>query len=147
MQLTRFTDYSLRVLLYLGAEAERLVTVDEIARGYGISRNHLVKVVNRLAGLGYVTTVRGKGGGVRLERSPAEINIGALVRQIEGDLVLLECFEPETNRCPIVPICGLKDVVGEARKAFLDVLDRHTLDEVLVNRAAMARLIRMPQQP
>ncbi len=144
MQLTRYTDYSLRVLLYLGTQPQRLVTVNEIAENYDISRNHLVKVVNHLGNLGYVRTIRGKGGGIRLSRRPEEINIGELVRHTEGDLALLECFNLESNTCPIVPICALKGVVAEARRAFMAVLDGHTLDEVLGNREALIQVLHIP---
>ena len=144
MQLTRYTDYSLRVLLYLGTQPRRLATVNEIAENYGISRNHLVKVVNHLGNLGYVRTIRGKGGGIRLSRLPEEINIGELVRQTEGDLALLECFNLESNTCPIVPVCALKGIVAEARRAFMAVLDAHTLDDVLGNREALIQVLHIP---
>ncbi len=144
MQLTRYTDYSLRVLLYLGTQPERLATVNEIAENYGISRNHLVKVVNHLGNLGYVRTIRGKGGGIRLARRPETINIGELVRLTEHDLALLECFNLESNTCPIAPICALKGIVAEARNAFMAVLDAHTLDEVLDDRQSLIDVLGIP---
>ncbi len=146
MQLTRYTDYSLRVLLYLGTQPQRLATINEIAENYGISRNHLVKVVNHLGNLGYIRTIRGKGGGIRLGRRPESINLGELVRLTEHDLALLECFELDSNTCPIAPVCALKGVIAEARRAFMAVLDGHTLDEVLGNREDLIRVLQIPIQ-
>ncbi len=143
MQLTRYTDYSLRVLIYLGGGMERLVTVNEIAENYGISRNHLVKVANNLVNLGYITAVRGKGGGLRLAHTPEEINIGALVRKTEGNFDLLECFDAETNTCPISNVCRLKGVIAEARQAFIAVLDKYSLADMLRNREQIIHFLKI----
>jgi Rrf2 family transcriptional regulator, nitric oxide-sensitive transcriptional repressor len=127
LHLTQFSDYSLRVVLYLAAHPDDLASVDEISRSYGISRNHLIKVVQRLTDLGVVASTRGRAGGFRLAKSPEEINIGWLVRQTEPHFHLVECFDPETNTCPIAPACGLKVALYRAQQAFLEVLDGYTL--------------------
>lgn len=127
MQLTRYTDYSLRVLLYLAVHADRLVTISEISDAYGISRNHLVKVVHELGGLGFVHTQRGKSGGMKLARPAASINIGDVVRHTEKTLAVVNCSEPP---CPIRPACDLRGVLFQARDAFLSVLDQHSLQDL-----------------
>ena len=131
MQLTRFTDYSLRVLIYLGLHQAQLSTIGEIAKNYGVSENHLMKVVHTLAGHGYIETVRGKGGGMRLSRDPAMINIGDVVRDTEENLDIVECFNPANQACPLLPACALKSVLSEARKSFLATLDRYTLADLI----------------
>ncbi|RMH59330.1 MAG: Rrf2 family transcriptional regulator [Zetaproteobacteria bacterium] len=131
MQLTIYTDYSLRVLIYLGAHPDRRVTINEIAESYGISRNHLVKVVNQLSQKGWITTIRGKHGGMHLAFPPEQINIGMVIRQTEPHMNLLECFDKENNTCSISPACTLKRVLYQARRAFMEVLDQHTLADVL----------------
>jgi len=131
MQLTRFTDYSLRALVYLGAHGERLCTILEIARAYGISESHLMKVVNQLATSGYVRTLRGKGGGVRLARAPQLVNLGAVVRDMEDRLDPVECIDNGSRECPLLPACTLRSVLALATRSFLDTLDRHTLQDLL----------------
>ncbi|OEY65514.1 RrF2 family transcriptional regulator [Marinobacter sp. X15-166B] len=130
MHITRYTDYSLRVLMYLAVQGDGLTTIQQIADGYQISRNHLMKVVHQLNLQGYIETVRGKHGGMRLRMAPAEINVGALVRQTEQDFNLVECFA-DGQRCKITPVCGLKGVLAEALQAFLETLDRYTLADIL----------------
>lgn len=134
MRLTLFSDYSLRLLLYAGANGERLVTVSEIATAYGISRHHLVKVSQLLIGLGLVESVRGRNGGLRLARPPEEINVGALVRETEPDFHLVECFDRETNTCALAPACDLKSLLAEAQAEFLRVLDSRTLADLLEHK-------------
>lgn len=141
MQLTRYTDYSLRVLLYLAVEPDRLATISEISNAYGISRNHLVKVVHELGGLGYVRTQRGKSGGLSLARDAGDINIGDVVRHTEKTLNVVNCSTP---KCPILPACDLRGVLDEARDAFLAVLDRHTLND-LANARRTPQLRRLLQ--
>jgi Rrf2 family nitric oxide-sensitive transcriptional repressor len=137
MRLTRYTDYALRVLLFLGAHPQGLCSIGEISRGYGISKDHLMKVVNDLSNAGYVTAVRGRSGGVRLGREPDEINIGAVVRHTEDGFELVDCAS-----CVIAPVCNLTGVLmGEALGAFMAVLDRHTLADLLVNRAQLGALL------
>ncbi len=134
MRLTRHTDYAMRVLLYLGARPDRLCTIPEMARTYGISQNHLMKVVHQLGKTGYVTSVRGRHGGIRLARAASAINVGAVMRNSETQagaegLVLLDC-----PQCLIAPACGLTSVVDEALTAFFAVLERHTLADLLNQR-------------
>lgn len=133
MKLTLFTDYSMRVLLYTGTQHDRLCSIGEIARVYGISQNHLMKVVNQLARGGYVESVRGRAGGIRLGRDPAEINIGALVRRTEDGLDLADC-----KHCMVAPACRLTGMLNEAVDAFLGVLDRYTLADLLTTRQDLA---------
>ncbi|RJF85699.1 Rrf2 family transcriptional regulator [Sphingomonas cavernae] len=135
MRLTRYTDYAMRVLLYLGARPDRLCSIAEIARAYGISQNHLMKVVNDLVNAGYVTSVRGRFGGVRLGRPAVEINVGAVVRHTEDGFDLVDC-----GNCIIAPACGLTGALKEALAAFMAVLDGYSLDDLLVKRDDLARL-------
>ncbi|MFG6176485.1 Rrf2 family transcriptional regulator [Halomonas sp. THAF12] len=147
MHLTNFTDYSLRVLIYLAVKGERRSTISEIAERFDISRNHLMKVVQELNRLGYLTAIRGKHGGLLLGRAPADICLGALVRDTERDLGLVECFG-DRNACVISPACRLKSVLGEALGAFLAVLDRYTLADMLgPQRTDLERLLRLVESP
>jgi len=142
VQLTRYSDYSLRVLIYLALDPERLVTIEEIARSYDISEAHLMKVVHQLGLRGYVETVRGRGGGLRLRRPAEEIGVGDVVRATEGNLALVDCFDPASRRCVIQPACGLRPVLDEALGAFLAVLDGYTLaDLVARRRKSLLRLL------
>ena len=130
MHITRYTDYSLRVLLYVALKGEQRSTISEIAERYDISRNHLMKVVQELNRKGYLQAIRGKNGGLLLKRRPQDINIGELVRDTEQDLALVECFG-NNNRCVITPACRIKNVLYEALQAFLTVLDGYTLADML----------------
>ncbi len=141
MQLKSYTDYSLRVLIYLALRRGRLVNISEIAQDYGISRNHLVKVVHNLARGGFIRTYRGKGGGIELARDPAAINVGGVVRYAEGPLRPAECFDAEKNRCVIAGACGLTAVLREASDSFLATLDRYTLADLLGKRGRLARML------
>ena len=131
MQLSLFTDYSLRVLIYLGAHPDRLCTISETAAAYRISSNHLMKVVNRLSSDGYIETVRGKGGGMRLSRAPKMINLGDVVRHTEERFDIVECFNEKYQDCPLFPACTLRSVLTDAHRNFMATLDRHTLQDVL----------------
>lgn len=129
MHITRYTDYSLRVLMYLGLKSGELATIKEIADAYGISKNHLMKVVQDLNIKGYLTATRGKSGGICLTRSPESINLGTLVRDTEQDLDLVECFAG--GDCVITPACHLKRAFADALEAFFNVLDQYTLADLL----------------
>lgn len=131
MRLTKFTDYSLRVVIYLARHPDGLATIADIARAYDIPSTHLMKVVHRLAQCGYIVTVRGKGGGMRLARTPDMINVGDLVRDTEDNMDIAECFSPENQNCPILPACALKSVLVEARKSFLATLDFYRLSDIM----------------
>ncbi len=141
MQLTFYSDYSLRILMYLALRRRERVHVSEIAERFGISRNHLLKVVPNLAQAGFITSHRGKRGGIELGRRPEEINIGEVVRYTEGPLRPVECFDPETNRCVISGACGLTPVLQEACDSFLATLDRYTLADLVAKRNRLIRLL------
>ena len=135
MKLTRYTDYALRVLLYLGARPERVCSISEMSRAYDVSQNHLMKVVHDLGKAGFVSGVRGRLGGIRLARPPGEIVIGAVVRHTEDGFDLVDC-----GSCIIAPACGMTSVLREALAAFMAVLDQYTLDDMLAKRADMLSL-------
>lgn len=136
MQLTRFTDYSLRALIYLGLHQDRLVTIAEISRVYRLSENHLMKIVHKLGQHGYIETVRGKGGGMRIVRRLETIHIGAVVRDCEETLNLAECFDPQNLDCPMLPACTLQSALIAARESFLRTLDSYTLADFVANKRA-----------
>jgi Rrf2 family nitric oxide-sensitive transcriptional repressor len=144
MRLTIYTDYSLRVMLMLAVAPDRLVTIKEIAGRFGISGNHLVKVVQRLAAEGYVESVRGRNGGIRLGRPPEAINVGALVRVTEESFNLVECFDRDRNTCLITPACRLQRVLADARDAFLRELDQVSLADLIASPAPLHRLLFAP---
>jgi len=129
MHITRYTDYSLRVLIYLAINPSQMTTIDTIAKSYGISKNHLMKIVQQLNIKGYVLATRGKNGGLQLNRAAKEINIGALVRDFEDKNKLVECFG-EDNQCVITPSCQLKQIFAEAQENFFKTLDAYTLNDL-----------------
>lgn len=131
MQLNTFTDYALRVLIYAAARPAEKVTCDEVAAAFRVSRHHLVKVINELQHLGYVETTRGRAGGFRLARQPDRIHVGEVVRRTEGTLAIVECFERDHGACPLNHACGLKGALAEAVDAFLAVLDRYSLADLI----------------
>ncbi|HIX43994.1 Rrf2 family transcriptional regulator [Kurthia sp. 3B1D] len=142
MRLTLYTDYSLRVLLFLGAkEPDALSTIKEISDAYGISKNHLMKVSHELGKMGYVETIRGRGGGIRLAKRPEEIGIGEVVRQTEEDFYLVDCFNPESIGCVISPVCNLKGALNKALHAYITVLDEYKLSDFLHNKQEIAALL------
>ena len=141
MQLTRFSDYSLRALIYLGLNQNRRCTIQEIALAYGISENHLMKLIHQLGQMGFITTTRGKNGGLELAMPASEINLGDVVRATEGNLQLVECFPGrEKNTCPIAGPCRLTGVLEEGLQAFFDVLDQYTLEDMLTPAPAFRRI-------
>ena len=137
MQLTLHADYAFRVLLYLGSQSSgRLVSTEEISRSYGISRHHLVRVVQTLNEHGFVAVTPGRSGGVSLAREAHKIRLGDVLRSAESNLRIVECFDQAANTCPIIAVCALKPILGEALTAFVDVLDRYTLADLLAGRRA-----------
>lgn len=137
-----YTDFSLRILIYLGSkEPGTLSTVQEISSAYNISKNHLMKVTFELGKAGFIQTVRGRNGGIQLAEQPENINIGVVVRKMEDDFHLVECFDREHNRCPIAPVCGLRGVLGQALQAYLAILDGYTLEDLLVNRQGLREIL------
>lgn len=140
MRLTVYTDFSLRVLMYVALHPDRRPTIGEIASSYGISKNHVMKVVHQLGVAGYIETVRGQSGGMRLARSADAINLGEVVRRTEPDLALVPCFEPVNSTCVITPACKLRRALHEARAAFLAVLDSYSLGDLIANRDVLREL-------
>ena len=143
MRLTQFSDYALRTLLYLRVHQDRAVPLAEVARSYGISYHHLVKVAVLLGELGVVATTRGRAGGYRLAKDPADINLGWLIRQTEPDFHLVECFDRATDSCSITPACKLRGVLMEATRSFLAVLDGYTLADFPASAAHGERLVQL----
>ena len=143
MQLTTFTDYALRTLMGLGAVAPDKLTMGQLSDAYGISVHHLLKVVNELAALGYVETIRGKAGGARLARPPSEICIGTVVRQVESELGVVPCLRQGEAPCVIAPACRLKRLLSGATEHFLGELDRHTLADLLEPRRKLQTLLKL----
>ena len=145
MQITYFSDYSLRVLFFLAIKEDK-ASVAEISRAFGISKNHLVKAVHNLVKLGYVSSIRGKTGGVILARTPASINLREIIQQLEPHMDIVECFDLETNSCAITPACRLKGVFQEAKEAFLATLKKYSLADLVQNKKALSRHILPPVQ-
>jgi Rrf2 family nitric oxide-sensitive transcriptional repressor len=131
MRLTSYTDYALRTLMYLALNRERLVTIGDIAEAHNIAKNHLTKVVHQLGTLGFVETVRGRSGGLRLGREPRDITIGEVVRHTESDFYMAACFDEASAGCMYSAGCELRGALGRATQAFLDVLDSITLEQMV----------------
>lgn len=141
MRVTLHTNYAMRLLMYCALRAGQIVTIAEIAKAYGISENHLTKIAQSLSRAGIVETIRGRAGGVLLKRDPEDVNVGAIVRLTEDNLDLVECFSMETNTCPLAPQCRFRNVLAEALQAFLAVLDRFTLADLVRDGDALRPLI------
>lgn len=141
MRLTVYTDYSLRVLMFLALKGDGLATIAEIAKAYGISKNHLMKVTHQLGLAGYVETVRGKGGGMRLARMADVIVLGEVVRRTEPDMALVPCFALGDTSCAILSSCALRVTLFRARDAFLSALDGTTLADLVRPRAPLQSLL------
>jgi len=141
MRLTFYSDYSLRLLMYAALKPDGLITIQDVAEAYGISKNHLTKVAFDLGRHGFVETVRGRGGGIRLARRPDEIRLGDVLRVTEARSVLVECFNPMTNTCVISGPCRLKGVLGRALKAYFAVLDEYTIADLTGRNPALSRLL------
>src|SRR5690606_17698252 len=148
MKITSYTDYALRVLVYLAVNEGRLATIQEVADSYRISKNHLMKVVHDLGLRGYIDSVRGKHGGIRLRQAPERISLGALVRDTEQDFMLSECFGTG-NACVITPACRIKHALREALAAFLKVLDGYSLADMITpeTRPQLLQLLHCPASP
>ncbi len=146
MRLSLFTDYSLRVLMFAALKEGVAFSLSDVAAAYGISRHHLVKVVNQLSKLGYVETKRGRNGGIALGMKTEDIRIGMVVRRTENSTFVVECFDPKTNTCPLNGVCRLKGVLGEATLAFYNTLDRYTLADLVTgpDRQRMQELLLTP---
>lgn len=140
MRLTQYSDYALRVLIFLGASNQELSSIAEIARAYSISQNHLMKVVQHLGQLGYIETLRGRNGGIRLGLPAEEIVVGELLRHTEGQIELVDC-----SACTIAVPCRLPPVFREAVQAFLAVLDKYTLKDLLASRDDLRDLLHLPE--
>ena len=141
MRLTQYSNFALRTLQLLALRAPAIVTVDDVARAHRISKSHLVKVANELGKRGYVETIRGRRGGMRLARPADQITVGEIIRWTEAPLALVECFDPETNTCPLLGVCHLSRGLQRALRAFLSVLDDMTIADIAINRdALLARL-------
>lgn len=145
MRLTLHTDFALRVLIHVALNGDRLTTIKDVADSFGISKNHLMKVVHDLGQKGYLDTVRGRNGGIRLMRAPGEINIGQVVRDTEDDLDIVGCLQ-SSGYCRIEEICVLRGVVREATDAFLAVFDGYTLADLIKPRAALSALLFEPRE-
>jgi Rrf2 family transcriptional regulator, nitric oxide-sensitive transcriptional repressor len=149
MRLTLHSDFALRVLIQValneaGADGGRLTTIDEIAQSFDVSRNHLTKVVNDLSQKGYLDTVRGRRGGMRLKRAPRDINIGQVVRDTEDNLCVVGCLE-KRGYCRIERVCVLRGMLHDATEAFLAVLDAHTLADLIKPQRSLASLLQLEQ--
>jgi Rrf2 family transcriptional regulator, nitric oxide-sensitive transcriptional repressor len=142
MRLTNYTDYSLRVLIYLSLKKEdELGTIKDIADTYHISKNHLMKIIHQLGKLGYIETIRGRNCGIRLAKHPKEINIGEVVSNTEEDFHIVECFNQGGNYCIITPSCKLKHILYEALQAFMNVLKGYTLEDLIQNKDEIYQLL------
>lgn len=145
MQLTLYTDYSLRMLIYLErVPPPQLTSIKEIATAYQISYHHLTKVAHELAKLGLIESIKGRNGGVRLAKEPSEINIGWVVRHTEDNLTLVECFDDHNNQCMLKGHCRLKGILSEALQAFLQVLDKYTLADLTIHPSMLEKLFSSP---
>lgn len=144
MKLTNYTDYSLRVLMYLALKKEdELTTIQEIAEAYNISKNHLMKIIHHLGKLEYIITIRGRNGGFKLAKHPKDINIGEVVSNTEDDFSIVDCFKEGGGYCSISPSCKLKFALNEALQAFINVLNGYTLEDLVTNKAELVRLIQV----
>jgi len=141
MELSRFSDYALRVLMYAAARENEKITLGELTQAYRISHHHLVKIVHYLGKLGYLKNTRGRSGGIRLGLPASDIRVGDVIRKTETHMNLTECFDGATNMCKLSPSCRLKGVFHEARDAFLGVLDCYTVADLVQSRAPLLRLL------
>lgn len=146
MQLTQFTDYSLRALIYIALRKD-LCTINDIAHAYAISSNHLLKIIHNLSKMGVIKTIRGKSGGIMMAQNPSDINLGELVMKLEPHFDLVPCFNKEKANCCIAPACKLKRILFEAKERFLMVLNQYTLSDILDNQEALKGLLAIDETP
>ncbi len=144
MRLTVYTDYALRLLMYLALKDDAVATISEVASSYGISRNHLMKVAYDLGAAGYIETIRGRGGGLRLAKPAAAVRLGDIVRCTEPDMALVTCFEPIDAPCAIKKCCVLRGALEHARSAFNDVLDDYSLADLVQPRSRLKTMLSIP---
>ena len=147
MRLTRFTDNALRALIFLALEPTQVPTVGHVARQMGMSEDHLLKVVQRLSQLGYVQTIRGRKGGMRLAKPADQIVVGTVIRQTEDNIAMASCFEPDSDRCPIVSACALAPAFELALQSFFATLDRYTVADLTVRNAELVQLTQRSATP
>jgi Rrf2 family nitric oxide-sensitive transcriptional repressor len=147
MRLTVYTDYALRLLMYLALKEDELVTIEEVAESYGISKNHLMKVTHQLGVGGYIETIRGRHGGLRLAKPAKEIGLGDVVRYTEPDFAIVMCLEPVDSDCAILPHCVLRRALERARDAFMRILDEYTLKDLVRPRSALRAVLTIASQP
>lgn len=140
MRIASYSDFALRLLMYAAVKHPAYVTITEVSKAYGISKNHLMKITHELALAGYLDTLRGRNGGLRLAKPAAEINVGHVMRLTETDSVLVECFDPATNRCVITPACKLKHVLHDALEAFFKSLEQTTLADLVSHPRSLSAL-------
>ncbi|EAA26423.1 Rrf2 family transcriptional regulator [Rickettsia sibirica] len=134
MQLTSVTDYGLRSLIYLASKPERICSVKEISEYHNISLNHLIKVIHRLAQLGYINSSKGKGGGIKLAFSPSSMKLGDIIEKLEPNMDIVECFNKNTNSCKITNSCQFKHFIKEASEAFIKTLNNYTLEDAMITK-------------
>lgn len=144
MKLTKYSDYALRIMIYVGINRDRRCTIREIAVCYGISENHIMKLVHQLGLMGYLSTRRGKSGGIVLGKPPGSINLGTLIRKTEKNLELVECFNLSKNKCPIVGVCVLSSILDSALDSFFESLEQHTLEDLIKPGKALKRKMNIP---
>jgi Rrf2 family protein len=147
MHLNTFTNYAIRILMYCALKGDEVAKTKDIAKAYRVSENHLTKVAQQLAAHGYLKTMRGRGGGLRLAQPPAAICIGTVVRQTEGTLTLVECFDPATNACPLSSCCRFNRALKRALEGFFLVLDGYTLADFVIEPAALKPLLGLDVPP
>lgn len=138
MHLTKHTDLALRVLMYLGVNKGEICNISDIAKKVNVSRNHLVKVVHKLAGVGYIRSIQGRGGGILIEGDLSEIRVGDVVRDMEANLTIVNCSSMD---CPLTPSCILKRALDDATRAFINRLDSYTLDDLIRNKRTLIKLV------
>ncbi len=142
MQLKKYTDYALRVLIYCASQEKgKLSSISDISETFNISEHHLRKIVFNLTKMELLESIRGRNGGIQLAKPPSEMNVGILVRQLENEFTLLECFDKDTNHCIISPACKLKHTLGKAMHAFFKVLEEYTIEDLVVNREELRAMM------